>query len=249
MAPSAGQLPDLSLDQLVELERRAAERAARDDGGGGTDDPDDEHGDGHGDDDVVLPWWQHPMNIVTMLVAGVLIAGMIGWLVGDARSQPQYGATDVGFLHDMRFHHEQAVYMSFVFQDLPDTNRGLDTIAESIVMGQSMDIGRMIQLLREFGEPEAADLQAPSMAWMGMAMPIDQMPGLASEDDLVALQSASGAEADALFVELMVAHHEGGVHMAEFAAENAENPEVRAMAQSMAASQTDEINELLAQID
>jgi uncharacterized protein (DUF305 family) len=248
MASSAGELPDLSLDQLIELERRADERAARGDGGG-PDDTGDDPGDDGDDDHVVLPWWQHPTNILTVLVAGVLIAGMIGWLVGDARSQPRYGATDVGFLHDMRFHHEQAVYMSFVYQDLPDTNRGLDTVAESIVMGQSMDIGRMIQLLREFGEPEAADLQAPSMAWMGMAMPIDQMPGLASEDDLVALQSASGAEADALFVELMVAHHEGGVHMAEFAAENAENPEVRAMARSMAESQTDEINELLAQID
>ncbi len=249
MAPSAGELPDLSLDQLIELERRAAEREQRHDGGGGADDPGDDPGDGWGDDDVVLPWWQHPMNIATMLIAGVLIAGMIGWLVGDARSRPQYGINDVGFLHDMRYHHEQAVYMSFVFQDLPDTSRGLDVVAESIVMGQSMDIGRMIQLLREFGEPEAPDLQAPSMAWMGMAMPIDEMPGLASEADILALQSASGAEADELFVELMVTHHEGGVHMAEFAAENADNPEVRAMARSMAESQSHEIAELLDQLD
>jgi uncharacterized protein (DUF305 family) len=249
MAPSAGELPDLSLDQLVELERRAAERAERNDGGGGGDAGDEDDPSDGSDDDLVLPWWQHPMNIATMLIAGVLIAGMIGWLVGDARSQPQYGANDVGFLHDMRYHHEQAVYMSFVYQSLPDTDRGLEVIAESIVMGQSIDIGRMIQLLREFGEPEAPDLQAPAMAWMGMAMPIDQMPGLASDDDIEALQSASGAAADALFVELMVAHHEGGVHMAEFAAENAENAEVRAMARSMAESQSDEIAELVGQLD
>lgn len=242
MASSAGELPDLSLDQLIELERRAAER----DSGGGDVPVDDSPGDDHAGDDgsIVLPWWQHPVNILTLLVSAALIAGMIGWMVGDARSQPQFNATDVGFLHDMRFHHEQAVYMSFVYRGLPDTDPGIGVVAGSIIMGQSQDVGRMVQLLRQFGEPEAADLQAPAMAWMGMSVPIDDMPGLASEEELDDLAAASGSEADALFTELMIEHHEAGIHMAEYAAEHGENDEVRAMAHSMAESQRSEIAEL-----
>lgn len=248
MASSASELPDLSLDQLIELERRAAERGA----GGGTpsDDPGDgDPGDGEDGPSIVLPWWQHPMNIATLLVAGVLIAGMIGWMVGDGRSRPAYNATDVGFLHDMRLHHEQAVYMGFLYRELPDTDVGLDIVAGSIVMGQSQDIGRMVQLLREFGEPEAADVSQPRMNWMGMSVDADQMPGLATEDDLDALSQSSGAEADELFARLMIAHHEAGIHMAEYAIENAENDEVVAMATSMAEGQRGEITEIEGQLD
>ena len=54
----------------------------------------------------------------------------------------------------------------------------------------------------------------------------------------------SGADADQLFVELMVAHHQGGVHMAEYAATEAENAEVRDLAESIATGQQGEIVEL-----
>ena len=72
----------------------------------------------------------------------------------------------------------------------------------------------------------------------------DQMPGMATEEQLDELGASRGAEADRLFVELMSAHHEGGIHMAEFAATEADVAEVRAMAESMAESQADEIVEL-----
>lgn len=241
MASSASELPDLTLDQLIELERRAAER------GSGDDVPGDDERDDHGDDDgesVVLPWWQHPTNIITLIVASLLIAGMVGWMIGDARSRPSYSAVDVGFLQDMRIHHEQAVYMSFVYRELPETSVGLEIVAGSIIMGQNQDIGRMVQLLRGFGEPEAGSLAEPRMNWMGMSVESDQMPGLATEADLERLSDASGAEADSLFAELMIAHHEAGVHMAEFAAANADNDEVVAMATSMAQSQSEEIAEI-----
>jgi len=244
MAPSAGELPDLSLDQLVELERRAEARAAS--GSGGSDAPrsDDADPTDEDDDDVVLSWWQHPVNVITLVVTAALLAGMIGWMVGDNGSRPQYGEVDVGFLHDMRVHHEQAVYMGFVFRELPDTNPGLDIVAGSIVMGQSQEIGRMVQMLRGFDEPEAADATEPVMGWMGMSTTADQMPGIASGDDIDALLASSGTEADELFAELMIAHHEGGIHMAEFAAENAENDDVRGMARSIVRSQRGEIDEI-----
>jgi uncharacterized protein (DUF305 family) len=195
------------------------------------------------DDVIVLPWWQHPLNILTIVVTVALLAGMAGWMIGDSNSELAHSEVDTGFLQDMREHHEQAVYMSFVYRSLPDIDPGLSTVAASIIVGQNQEIGRMVQMLRVLGEPEANEGDS-SMAWMGMPVERGQMPGMASEADLDKLATLSGAEADEFFVQLMTAHHEGGIHMAEYASGNAENDEVREMATSMMTSQRDEIAEM-----
>ena len=195
------------------------------------------------DDALVLPWWQHPLNIVTVVITAALLAGMVGWMIGDSNSELAHSEVDTGFLQDMREHHEQAVYMSFVYRSLPDINPGLSTVAASIIVGQNQEIGRMVQMLRVLGEPEANEGDS-SMAWMGMPVERGQMPGMASEADLDKLATLSGVEADEFFVRLMTAHHEGGIHMAEHASSNAENDEVRDMATSMMTSQRDEIAEM-----
>jgi uncharacterized protein (DUF305 family) len=195
------------------------------------------------DDVIVLPWWQHPLNILTIVITAALLAGMVGWMIGDSNSELAHSEVDTGFLQDMREHHEQAVYMSFVYRSLPDINPGLSTVAASIIVGQNQEIGRMVQMLRVLGEPEANEGDS-AMAWMGMPVERGQMPGMASEADLDKLATLSGVEADEFFVQLMTAHHEGGIHMAEYASGNAENDEVRAMAASMMTSQRDEIAEM-----
>lgn len=190
-----------------------------------------------------MPWWQHPLNIITIVVTAAILAGMVGWMIGDSRSELAHGEIDTGFLQDMREHHDQAVYMSFVYNSLPDTDSGLRTVATSIIIGQNQEIGRMVELLRVFGEPEANEGDT-SMAWMGMPVERGQMPGMASEEDLDKLATLSGREADEFFVQLMTAHHDGGIHMAEYASGNAENDEVRALATSIMTSQRDEIAEM-----
>lgn len=208
------------------------------------DDPDVERADA---DVIVLPWWQHPVNIAVLVITAALLAAMIGWMVGN-NSRGGHNEVDTGFLHDMREHHEQAVAMGLIFLSLPDTDPGLRTIATSIVRGQSVDVGRMIQLLRDFGEPEANQTET-AMAWMDMPVPIGDMPGMATDDQIDALAAAAGRDADELFVQLMTAHHLGGIEMSEHAVDHTEHPEVTAMATSMAAAQRDEIAELLDQLD
>jgi uncharacterized protein (DUF305 family) len=214
--------------------------------GGGDDDRDDDRGDA--DDTIVLPWWQHPFNIIVIAVTAALIAGMIGWMVGDSNTGRDAGTVDVGFLQDMREHHEQAVTISFVFLSIDDSEPGLRTVARSIIFGQGIEIGRMVQLLRDFGEDESNQGDT-SMAWMGHSVPVGEMPGIASNAEIDELGVTSGAEADRLFVELMVRHHEGGIEMAEFAAANASVDEVRRMAAAIADSQSDEIIEIERLID
>lgn len=216
------------------------------------DEPDetDDTVDDHTLDDgvVVLPWWQHPLNIVTMLVSVALVAGMIGWLVSDASGESAGGEVDVGFLQDMREHHESAVGLSLLFLDIPDTRPGLRTVARTIVVGQSIEIGRMIQLLRDFGADEA-NLGDTSMTWMGMSAAVGSMPGIPTPAQVEQLASSSGEEADRLFVELMIAHHLGGLDMARFAAATAEDAEVRRFATAIMNAQEGEIVEMTRLLD
>lgn len=197
---------------------------------------------------IVLPWWQHPLNIVTLLVTTALVAGMIGWLVADAREPFGGNDVDVGFLQDMREHHEQAVTMGLTFLERPDTDPGLRTVARTVVFGQSIEIGRMIQMLRDLGADEA-NMGDAAMVWMGMSSAVGSMPGMATPAQLEELARSEGRAADVLFVQLMTAHHLGGIEMAQYAAANAGWSEVRAMANAIAGAQVGEIVEMRELLD
>ena len=70
------------------------------------------------------------------------------------------------------------------------------------------------------------------------------MPGLASAEEMVALTNAEGAAFDQQFVDLMIRHHEGGVHMAQYAAEHAETQYIRDLASRIVVAQNDEVTDL-----
>jgi uncharacterized protein (DUF305 family) len=199
--------------------------------------------DATGDDVVVLPWWQRPVNIVIVLVAAALLAGMVGWLIADSGDEVASSDVDVGFLQDMGEHHRQAVDMSFSFLTRPDTDLRLETVARSIIFDQSVEIGLMLQLLADMDAPSLAE-DGQAMAWMGHPMDSSEMPGMATEAQLDELATATGADADALYVELMSAHHQGGIEMATEAAERADNDDVRRFASAWARNQQAEIVEL-----
>jgi uncharacterized protein (DUF305 family) len=199
--------------------------------------------DATGDDVVVLPWWQRPVNIVIVLVAAALLAGMVGWLIADSGDEVASSDVDVGFLQDMGEHHRQAVDMSFSFLTRPDTDPRLETVARSIIFDQSVEIGLMLQLLADMDAPSLAE-DGQAMAWMGHPMDSSEMPGMATEAQLDELATATGADADALYVELMSAHHQGGIEMATEAAERADNDDVRRFASAWARNQQAEIVEL-----
>ena len=192
-----------------------------------------------------LPWWRSKLNLAVVAVAIAVLCGGLGWLVGNNRAIPDPNKTDVGFLQDMRTHHEQAVTMGLYYLELKGTSRDLRDIAREIVFGQGIEIGRMIQLLRQFGATESNETDV-AMAWMNAPTPPDRMPGLATEADLDKLLASSGSDADKLFVALMTAHHEGGIHMAQWAVDHANVIEVRRFAYAMITGQTGEISEMRA---
>jgi len=213
------------------------------DGSGGLDGTDVDDGESETDEIEVLPWWRNPFNIVAIIVGLLVLGGAIGYVVGDAVATPDPNKVDIGFLQDMRTHHEQAVEMSLNYLGKQGTNPNLTLIAQEIAFGQAVDIGRMVQLLRQYGEAEANQTDT-AMGWMNEPVPSDRMPGMATAADLDKLAAAEGADADHLFATLMVAHHEGGIHMAQYAADHADTSEVRAFAKAMVSNQQGEIYEL-----
>ncbi|HSB85101.1 MAG TPA: DUF305 domain-containing protein [Ilumatobacteraceae bacterium] len=203
--------------------------------------PDDEP-----DDEMVsLPWWHSKLNLGVVALAIAILCGALGWMIGNNRAVPDPNDTDIGFLQDMRAHHEQAVYLGLYFLSDDGTRPALRDIAREIVFGQGIEIGRMIEMLREFGAPSANQTET-AMGWMNEPTPADRMPGLASDADIDKLLASSGAEADQLFVDLMIAHHEGGIHMAQYAAQHANVAFVQRFADAMVSGQQGEIEEMRA---
>jgi uncharacterized protein (DUF305 family) len=205
---------------------------------------DADHGDGG--DGGHDPWWHSRWRLLALGLALVFLGVGIGFaLQSRSSSHPGAGSVDVGFLQDMRYHHDQATQMSLAYLQKPaaDQDPVLRTIAAEILLEQQLEAGAMVQLLHEYGQPEANE-SGTGMAWMSMPVPIAQMPGMATPENIATLKAASGRDADILFTKLMIAHHQGGLHMAEYAAGQAKESRVRELATSMMKGQADEIVEL-----
>ncbi|MBJ7488329.1 MAG: DUF305 domain-containing protein [Ilumatobacteraceae bacterium] len=205
-------------------------------------------------DAILLPWWKNPANILIGVVVVAIFLGSVGYSVGNRAGRVQHNSVDVGFLQDMRIHHEQAVAMASVYLDIwTDGNSVERTIAREIQFDQSFESGRMVQLLRIFGESEVNETDL-AMTWMNETdhamtsmhdpVPLERMPGLATDEQLQELRRAKGVEADKLFAQLMIAHHNGGLDMAKYAVEHGQNKEVLGLAAAMVAAQTSEVVEL-----
>lgn len=170
---------------------------------------------------------------------------------GVASSGPN--EADAGFARDMQVHHTQAVEMAMVlYRETEDEDlRGL---SYDIATAQSAQRGEMYDWLVQWGLPQTVG--APLMQWMadpdGGHAGHDVAPdatdaelraamGMATDAELRALSSATGAEADCLFLELMIRHHEGAIPMAKAVVERGSVPRVSAVAKSMIAGQSAEI--------
>jgi uncharacterized protein (DUF305 family) len=193
------------------------------------------------------PWWHARWRLVVLAVAVAFLGGSLGYLLaGDSGSaRPGLNSVDVGFLQDMSLHHDQAVKMAYFMLDKPigTVDPTIRIIAYEIARGQQYETGRMYQMLADWNRPTESDSDTV-MAWMHEPLPEDRMPGLATAENLTQLQAAQGHDADVLFARLMIAHHQGGIHMADYAATHATTNRVRTFAGAMAVDQRSEIAEL-----
>lgn len=139
----------------------------------------------------------------------------------DSVQVSAHAQADARFLRDMIGHHAQALEMTA----LVPARAGRDDVrlmAERIEVSQRSEIARMQQWLRVRGLPvpevDAHHAHAPSSAEHAGHAGADShagMPGMATPEEMARLAAASGAAFDALFLELMIRHHEGALVMVE----------------------------------
>jgi len=181
-------------------------------------------------------------TLVALVAALCFLAGAIGWTVGSGRP-PGADTADVGFLRDMRTHHENAINIAQI-ELVNGQEPAAKVFAEEIIRFQAYEIGLMDRTALDWGHrPE--DRPDEAMAWMGEPVAAQEMPGIASDEEMDLLRSAEG-ETDAVFVALMIDHHRAGVAMAEAAADLVDDDQVRQLAARIARTQTLEIAEMTA---
>ncbi len=187
--------------------------------------------------------------IVALATVAALIVAAVGLGVGlwiGTPNHPDNDSAEAGFARDMSTHHHQAVTMGMI-EYRSGGERGLRSIAYDIALTQQAQIGMMDQWLNQWELAKTGT--QPRMAWMSnghhsMLLPDGRMPGMASDDELARLRESLGRDSDVLFCRLMIAHHVGGIHMAEAVLERSDNDTVRKLAQSMKDGQQYEITAL-----
>ncbi len=167
--------------------------------------------------------------------------GMPGMDHGSSSSSPSssessadFNGADEMFVAMMIPHHQQAIEMADLILGKDGIDERVVTLAQQIKDAQGPEIETMQGWLQEWGLPSPD----PSMGGMdGM----DHGGGMMSEEDMTALESATGVEATRLFLQGMIEHHNGAIMMAEMELSNGQNPDVLELAQQVIDGQKAEV--------
>jgi uncharacterized protein (DUF305 family) len=146
---------------------------------------------------------------------------------------PEHTAADTDFMQDMIVHHAQALEMAGLVGERTDSD-DMPLLAERITVSQESEITLIEQWLTDRGEdvPESGDHAEHGL-----------MPGMATPEQIAELGDARGPAFDALFLQLMIAHHQGALAMVEqlYTAGGGLEPAVDGFAREVEADQTIEI--------
>ncbi|MET7335249.1 DUF305 domain-containing protein [Nonomuraea sp. NPDC005650] len=180
-----------------------------------------------------------------LIVCGVLVLALAAFFLFGRDGTPGDTSPEAGFARDMAAHHAQAVDMAFIIRDKGPAKE-IRNLAFDIINTQANQRGMFLGWLQQWGLDQATD-QRP-MAWMSghghsgaaTATP-GTMPGMATPQELTQLKQAQGTQAEVLFLQLMIRHHEGGVQMSEGLLKLSTRAEVVSMAQKIVQGQSGEI--------
>ena len=176
-----------------------------------------------------------------LAVVFALFVGFGAGLLVPRFTAPGDDSPEAGFARDMTTHHTQAVEMGFLAFE-KGNDPAVRTLGADIASSQQGDIGTMQTWLRMWHlDPTGT---RPRMAWMpdgGGTVRDGLMPGMATKAEMTRLHEVSGREFDLLFLQLMINHHLGGIHMVDAILELSDEADVVRTAQTMHNTQAYEL--------
>jgi uncharacterized protein (DUF305 family) len=138
--------------------------------------------------------------------------------------------SDRAFIDAMVPHHQGAVEMAQVALENAE-HEEIKQLSRNIISSQQAEIEELKAIKQqEFGTSKVPmEMSSGEMGAMGMTDPDE----LANKDPF-----------DKGFIDAMIPHHESAIEMAQVALRESDNPEIRALAESIVAAQTREITQM-----
>ena len=146
---------------------------------------------------------------------------------------------DVQFAQGMIAHHEQAIEMAEIALD-PNVGASAEVVdlATRIKGAQDPEVELMTGWLTAAGQPVEMDTSG------GHDTPSTE--GMMTAEQMDAMAAMTGPEFDQMWLEMMIAHHDGAISQAQAVKANGSNPDVLALADRIIAAQQGEIAEMQA---
>jgi uncharacterized protein (DUF305 family) len=181
-------------------------------------------------------------RIATSVVAAMSLAACRG---GDEASTApdassgasSFDAADVEFVHGMIARHQQAIEMSEIALDPAAGPRPeIIDLATRIRGAAATEIEVLTGLLAAWGQPTETDLAQDHEE--------AATPGMMGLEDLDALASSTGADFDAMWLEMMSIHHRGAITVAQDVTAESTSPQVSALADAIVAAHQGDLAEM-----
>jgi uncharacterized protein (DUF305 family) len=132
------------------------------------------------------------------IILGIVAVLVLTGCASTPKANSEFSAADIKFAEEMIPHHEQAILMA----DIALTNSASDEI---------------LAVARDIKAAQAPEIEEMG-SWAGVN-PSNHMghmmDGMLSDEQIQQLRDSEGATFDRLFLEGMIAHHQGAIKMAQ----------------------------------
>ena len=158
---------------------------------------------------------------------------------GGAAGTVALNAADIEFAQGMIAHHEQAIDMAEIaLEPNIGASPAVIDLATRIKGAQDPEVELMTGWLTAAGEPVAMDTSE--------GHDMSSMEGMMSAEQMDAMAAMTGADFDQIWLQMMIAHHEGAVSQSQTVKANGSNADVLALADQIITAQQAEITEMQA---
>lgn len=160
-----------------------------------------------------------------------------------ATPSSSHNAADVTFLQDMIVHHSQAVVMGDLVKGRL-TDAKVTSIASRIRDEQKPEMRGMSTTLKSWGEEVPVEATNPTLGSRTGHSHHAKMPGMATKAQLDRLAKATGPDADRLYLDLMIRHHEGALKMCKTLGEKGSDERTGELGDDINVTQTKQISQM-----